>query len=242
MSCARLYDALTDHACGAPLETSAAAHLAICPICRKLLEEERRIVTGIQDELEQALRVSPSPGFSARVTAQLPRSRRVGVREGCRTAMGLAATLALAAYLGSSDTAPHPPPAGAMRVAIASEPGASGAGESHPGRRRDAALQPSGNQGKGADEVALASLRTSRERARPAAQGRTDRLVPRTQLEAIARVRELALSGALEEALLPAEAPQPSPPAELVILPLTVQEIVIPDVTQPGLEAATEIE
>jgi len=55
-------------------------------------------------------------------------------------------------------------------------------------------------------------------------------------------VRELALIGALDEASLPLKAPQPSPPAELVIAPLAVQEIVIPDVTHTVPEAATQIE
>jgi len=239
MSCERFRVALTDHACGAPLHGAAAAHLATCSECRTLLEEERRIVLAIQDDLDRALSVSASPGFSAQVTARLQRVSSIGVRKGYWAALAAAATLALAAYLVPGHTVQQPQPGGAMPVVIASQPAET---ESDAGRGWDAALQPWAYQGRRTGHVVRALPRGDRASGRTVEGQHTERLVARTQLEAIARVRELALIGALDEASLPLEAPQPSPPAELVIAPLAVQEIVIPDVTHTVPEAATQIE
>ena len=73
MSCQRYADAIVDHACGAELGPDAAAHLTVCRECRQRLDEQRRLVNGMDAELQAALAIEPSPRFTADVLARVER-------------------------------------------------------------------------------------------------------------------------------------------------------------------------
>jgi hypothetical protein len=80
MSCHRRATELLDVALGGPSSPALEAHLRSCGACRGLLEEERRRLVRIDDELRQMLRGEPS-------AALLPRVREV-VREAAPADVG----------------------------------------------------------------------------------------------------------------------------------------------------------
>ena len=80
MSCDRYTDAIVDHACGAELAAEAAGHLRGCAACRRMFEEQRRALQGLDDDLQEVLAIEPSAWFEAQTLAGLERSpiRRKG--------------------------------------------------------------------------------------------------------------------------------------------------------------------
>jgi anti-sigma factor RsiW len=70
MSCKRFSDAITDHACGAPIAADAARHLRSCEACRRTVDEHRRLLADAESVLRSELAVAASPDFVARVSAQ----------------------------------------------------------------------------------------------------------------------------------------------------------------------------
>ncbi len=80
MSCDRYTDAIVDHACGAELAAEAAGHLRGCAACRRMFEEQRRVLQGLDDDLQEVLAIEPSAWFEAQTLAGLERSpiRRKG--------------------------------------------------------------------------------------------------------------------------------------------------------------------
>jgi len=226
MSCERYRQVLTDHAAGAPLDGSAAAHLTACHVCHTWLESQRRLLAELDAELRREMRVSAAPGFSARVCARardLPRKTHgVGARW-----LAAAATVALALvvyYTGGIDhdslagepVGSHvsaPAPVAAVPPDVVVPPADVADGRSLPATRTGRAA---------AGRKTPAPARTA---ARP-----LEVQVPPTQRLAIARLQELAGSGVLRDAELLAGDPLASPPTDLTIAPLSVPDIVIPDV------------
>jgi hypothetical protein len=60
---------LRDHAAGARLAPSLAAHLADCPDCAGVLEAERRVLDEVDATLDSLRRADPSPALIARARA-----------------------------------------------------------------------------------------------------------------------------------------------------------------------------
>lgn len=71
MSCDGYRPALAEVALGTPAAGTLEAHLAHCPRCRGVLEEDRRLLGRIDDEVQATLRVMPSAGFEARARRRL---------------------------------------------------------------------------------------------------------------------------------------------------------------------------
>ncbi len=73
MSCERHTGAIVDYACGAEIAAEAAAHLQTCASCQRMFAEQQRLVEGIDQELQLALEIEPSPGFVPDVLARVQR-------------------------------------------------------------------------------------------------------------------------------------------------------------------------
>ena len=74
MSCDRYTEAIADHACGAELADEAAAHVRGCSACRRMLEEQRQVLQGLDGDLQEALAIEPSAWFEAQTLAAIQRS------------------------------------------------------------------------------------------------------------------------------------------------------------------------
>ncbi len=74
MSCDRHTDAIVDHACGADIAAEAAAHLDGCAACRRMFDEQRRLLQDLDERLALALSIEPSPRFVPEVLARVERS------------------------------------------------------------------------------------------------------------------------------------------------------------------------
>jgi hypothetical protein len=218
MSCERFRESITDHACGAAIDTSAAAHLAVCAACREVFEEHRQLLAGVDADLRTALSLTASPDFSSRVSTRVRADQPAYVwGGGWWIGAAAAAVVAVAAYvswpIGS-------PPAGSPVAAIPSP-------SAVPPRSPEIAPRP-------VEAPAIASKAPSlvRAGARKAPGPRSDRrvepevIVPPTQARAIARLRELVSRGVIDESTLP----KPTMRAELIIPPLSVPEIVVPEI------------
>jgi hypothetical protein len=229
MSCNRYHRALTDHACGAALSDRAAAHLAGCRACQALLDRERGLVAGIEADLRRALDVSASPGFSAGVSARARAERTPSwhVPGAAWLAAAASVVIAVAVYAG---------------LAVERHPAAP-LTRQHDGRvvAESPPPGPETNLGEGERPVAAAPPAALARRAPREPRSRASAapvsgapsfevIVPPTQLQAIARLWELAEGRALDEGTVPVGDTFTSPPADLVIAPLAVMEIVIPDV------------
>ena len=94
MSCERHTDAIVDHACGAEIAADAAAHLDSCAACRRIFDEQLRLLQDLDERLELALSIEPSPRF---VPADLARVERSAF--GFRNAMWWSGAAAAAAVL-----------------------------------------------------------------------------------------------------------------------------------------------
>ena len=77
MSCDRHTDAIVDHACGAEIAAEAAAHLDGCAACRRMFDEQLRLVRDLDGQVALALQIEPSPRF---VTGDQGPGRASGAR------------------------------------------------------------------------------------------------------------------------------------------------------------------
>ena len=73
MSCERHTGAIVDYACGAEIAAEAAAHLQRCASCQRMFAEQQRLVEGLDQELQLALEIEPSPGFVPDILARVQR-------------------------------------------------------------------------------------------------------------------------------------------------------------------------
>ncbi len=67
MACDRFTRELNDHALGAPLGSSAAAHLATCSSCQLRLEGEARLMATIDFAIEQVGSARPAADYQVRL-------------------------------------------------------------------------------------------------------------------------------------------------------------------------------
>ena len=71
MSCERHRPAIRAVALGEPVAPDLEQHLAVCPSCARLVENDRRLVGRIESGIDELLAVEASPGFVGRVRARL---------------------------------------------------------------------------------------------------------------------------------------------------------------------------
>ncbi len=94
MSCDRHTDAIVDHACGAEIAAEAAAHLDGCAACRRMFDEQLRLVRDLDGQVALALQIEPSPRFVPEARARVERAAF-----GRRTTMWWGGAAAAAAVL-----------------------------------------------------------------------------------------------------------------------------------------------
>ncbi len=94
MSCDRHTDAIVDHACGADIAAEAAAHLDGCTACRRMFDEQLRLVRDLDGQMALALEIEPSPRFVPEARARVERAAL-----GRRTTMWWGGAAAAAAVL-----------------------------------------------------------------------------------------------------------------------------------------------
>ena len=237
MSCDRYTDAIVDHACGADLADDAAAHLRGCAACRRIFEEQRQVLQGLDSDLQAALAIEPSAWFEAQTLAGLERSPIRRRRAFWWMAVAAAAAVIILGTLvaiRSGDPQPvdrqeaaarpvappttvveHVPSSGAPAVATTnSAPVSSGS----PRRR----------------ERTTVAARQHREPTKP------DAAIATTQAEAIARYLALVRKGAIDSsALADPNTIAIAAPDDLVIAPISVEALPVRNVergTGPGVE------
>ena len=224
MSCDRYTGAIVDHACGAEIAADAAAHLKVCTNCSHIFDEQRRVLQDLDQELHAALAIEPSARFVAETMAGLERSTNRW-----RTVMWWSVPVAAAAVLVLLTL-------GSLRF-----------GERRPADRREpAAVQTSSSTraGDGTPSSAApfapaesaprltAAGRRGGERAKVAreAKGHPEVVVSDAQSRAIERYMTLVRRGALDtSALANSEKTDVTVPNDLVIAPLSVDLLVVPN-------------
>lgn len=237
MSCDRYTDAIVDHACGADLADDAAAHLRGCAACRRIFEEQRQLLRGLDSDLQAALAIEPSAWFEAQTLAGLERSpiRRPGLFWWIAVAAAAAVII-----LGTL-------------VAIRS-------GDRQPLDRQEAAARPvapptsvaepvgsSAAQAVVATRSAAASSETPRRREPATVAARQqggptkpDVAVVTTQAQAIARYLAFVRKGAIDSsALADPNTVAIAAPDDLVIAPISVEALPVRNVergTGPGID------
>jgi len=229
MSCARYVDAIADHACGAEIAPDAARHLAACDACSARFAERRRLVEGLDSQLERALAVVPSATFVRRVRSRIEQSPGPSARLLWWRACGAAAAILLVIGIGvwrSSDgvrprTNSAPPEASA-------ESGVPAAPDVPP-----VVEGPQGVQPVERPVVRHVPRGPALER-RPASMPAAEVLVSPDQQRAIAHLMRLVRDGTLDASSLPVSRQDESTaPAALVVPPLTIEPIAVPDVEIP---------
>ena len=237
MSCDRYTDAIVDHACGADLAADAAAHLRGCAACRRIFEEQRQLLQGLDSDLQAALAIEPSAWFEAQTLAGLERPRIRRRRAFWWMALAGAAAVIILGTL----------------VAIQS-------GDRQPLDRQEAAARPAAPPTTVVEQVpssgapAVAATNSApvssgpprrREPATVAArqQGnptKPDVAIVTTQAQAIARYLALVRKGAIDSsALADPNTIAIAAPDDLVIAPISVEALPVRNVergTGPGVE------
>jgi hypothetical protein len=242
MSCEEYADAIVNYACGAEIEAAAAAHLARCRECRQLLDEQRRFVDGVDAELQEALAIEPSPRFAADVMARVERSSP-GRRRWIWWTMPAAAAAVLALVVFASTRSTDPPAlegASVAAVPATSPPPAVGP-VSQPGHT------PGRAGGRSSAKVRRPAVEhtprvvSARGAALPPA---AEALVPTDRAIAVAHYLALVRSGSLDAPRVMANEPsgnsEPVEPVELVVAPLSVDAVVLPDVERGSVVAAEQ--
>jgi hypothetical protein len=245
MSCERFAEAITDHACGAPLADDVRRHVDVCEACGRALEAQQQAIAAAEADLCRALDVRVSSGFAANVMRRArAESERARVARVWWIGAGAAAAaaLALGIWLAPPRVAPGVPHAdrvsGASPTAAPTLPpsnpaeSASVTAEELP-RQPSAATDPARVAGPRRRTTASAPASFASARTALPATARTrepEVIVPDTQARAIARLNELLAARVLDGAVLPPAEPLGGTPPPLVIRPLTVPEIVIADV------------
>ena len=231
MSCKRFSDAITDHACGAPIAADAARHLRSCEACRETFDEHRRLLADADTVLRSELAVRASPDFVARVTAE---TRQLGSSAKWWTLpapwwIGAAAAVAMAIGVYVSAPVEGPPPM-TSRVAA---PSVHLPAEIATHEATRSAVDAPVPQTPSTRPQREPTTRTVTRRERSLATRLPPVIVPPNQRQAIARLTELLRSGALDEVGVP----PPALTADLFVEPLSIPEITVrdlPSVGEPG--------
>jgi hypothetical protein len=235
MSCERYASDVIDHALGADISRDGARHLAECAACRAAFDRQRQSMLAIERDLAQLAAIEPSGDFAARVRTRVESRERVPAFWWLTSAVAAAAAVALVVTLviqradrgGDSQAAPQvavssPPPVPAPPVApdvpaLTPEPAIGGSGRERPATRTTRSIRHAG---------------ASVERPAPPVRPEGEVLVPPDQVRAIARLVALVRSGGVPD-MPAAPAADPAPPVDLVIAPLTIDVLVVPDVGIP---------
>ena len=231
MSCARHINAIVDHACGADISSEAAGHLAACGACSARFEEQRRVLEGLDDELQRALAVVPSATFARRVHSRIEQAPARFARALWWSACGAAAAILLVIgidlWRSGGDVRPLlsgstlQQPATAAKSGPAVPVGPPAVAGRQDARRTDRPV---------AHDVRRGPARERQDAALPAAEV----LVPPDQQRAIAHLMRLVRNGTLDASRLPVSREGESvTPAELVVPPLTIEPIAVPSVEIP---------
>jgi hypothetical protein len=224
MSCERYRRAITEHSYGAALPEPAADHLASCEKCGALRDESRALLQSFEDDLQRALAVDASPGFErgVRLRVQDASSRSTRVwwwsLAGVPVAVSIVLLLSLWPSVPTSSSSMPALPAAPIARAPALNVPALG-------------LDLSRVQGQ------PAATRSARRRSLPP----VDVMVPPDHAQALSRFMTLVRDGNLDTSTLPAASTsEPSPPDDLVLAPLTIDPIPVPDMEIPLGPAASE--
>ena len=236
MSCERFSEAIAGHAAGGEISAAAAAHQASCESCAARLATQRRLLTDVDAELARTLSLSASPEFVARVTSRVTAPGRSVVWRPAAVWVGLAAAaaIAVAAVLRGPAPAVSPmtgAPATPRESAVASAPVTT------PAIVETGALSPTDRR----PAVRRSQPRPSRQVAAPVSvQGEPPVIVSPDQVRAIARLHQLVNAGRINEKTLPPERPHQA--AELVVAPLEIPDIKVPDVEFAGRPPGSAVE
>jgi len=231
MSCERFRAALTAYAAGGDVGAAAARHLDGCARCQARVEMQRQLLSELDAELHGSLSVSASPEFVANVTRAARRPvewRRSWSAPAMWTGIAAAAAIILlAVFVRQSapvdparpgDFPLEPPPAQAIAREIPPEPGSP---TSAPVARDRASVRSSRPQAEGRPRITAKAKSAS---ADPPV------IVEPARAQAILRLRELMIAGRLDGDMLPPPRTPEAVLAELVVAPLGVSEIKVPDV------------
>jgi hypothetical protein len=226
MSCDRHTDAIIDHACGADITAEAAAHLDGCAACRRVFDEQRRLVQDLDGQLALALEVEPSPRFVPGVLARVERPA-FGVRGGMWWAGAAAAAVVVMIVTFGSLRSPErrsddqhaaAVPSAVSPVPIADRTPSRVAPSPGPGVKSRQAEPRRREDGR----------RTAATRLGPI---EADVVVPATESRTLARYLALVRRGALDASTLPGpDDTSVAAPVELVIAPLAVDTLAVTDV------------
>jgi hypothetical protein len=227
MSCERHTSETVDHACGAEIAADAAAHLADCEACRRMFDEQLRLLQDLDRQLEEALAIQPSSRFVPDVLARVERPElRWRKMLWWSPAAAAAAAVLMLVTLGSLRS-------GEQRTADRRNPAAS----SNVSPARVADRTPSEAVPPTRPEP-VSRANSSRRRVAPA-RGVVERpsgvepevVVPAVQSQAIARYLALVRRGVLDaSALARSNEADIVVPTDLVIAPLSVEDLAVTDV------------
>jgi hypothetical protein len=225
MSCDRHTDAIVDHACGAEIAADAAAHLDGCAACRRMFDEQRRLVRDLDEQMALALGIEPSPRFVPAAMAQVERAafgRRTTMWWSGAAAAAAVLLLGTFASLRSGERMGDRRPAAAV-ASVASAPAAD---------RAAPPTTPPASPGPRSRPIE-SRRRVDRPRSAVERPGRiaSDVVVPLSESRALARYLALVRGGALDASTLPSsDGTGADAPAELVIAPLAVDSLAVTDV------------
>jgi hypothetical protein len=235
MSCQRYATAIADHACGADLAPDVAAHLTACPACAALLVQQRRAITGLDDELQHMLTVERSPFFVQRVQAHVntsPASRTWSAFWWSGLAAAAAVVIVATSMMmreprgGPSQARPETP---SQTQTTAANPPASS-----PIIRDSSATRPDPSPRAPGRRTPPSTVTATSVRA----QAQPEVLVPAGQIQAVARYMALLRSGRLDTSSLEAKADEDSTPEELVLGALEIKPITVTEID--GTTSAVE--
>lgn len=236
MSCERYAETIVDHAFGAELAAGAAAHLRGCDSCAALFDEQRRSIGELDRELQEAVTIEASPYFVQRVRARAVSAPAPTSRLPLSLAAAAAAILVALAggyVLWTGDRGGPPAVAQATPTPqVTREPGSLRppvpSGDA-PAQTRVTPSSPARN-----DAAAHATYRTARTSAQ-----KPEVIVPPDQGRAVARYLTLVRTGQFDASGLDTVVDVEGEPSELVVAPLAVQPLTIPDV---GLETRRSVQ
>ena len=232
MSCERHAGAIVDYACGAEIAAEAAAHLQRCASCQRMFAEQQRLVEGIDQELQLALEIEPSSGFVPDVLTRVQRPAfpwRTVMWWGGPAAAAAALILVVLGWPRVTEQQPpdrHDPPV-LSTDSTPSAPNHMPAVEPVPSN----VVTPKSSGGPPRRGEARGGVRSPRAVVeQPMHRVAADVVVPEAQSRAIARYLTLVRRGAIDTStLVSSEGVSVDAPSELVISPISVDEIVMKD-------------
>jgi hypothetical protein len=245
MSCKRFGPAIAAHAAGAAIDASAGRHLGECEACRRVLDTQVRLLAELDAELGRTLAISASPDFAARSAraareAGKPTAQR-RIPRPVWAGLGMAAAIVLAVWVG-----------GTIRLKPEATQTARGRAEFKPDGTQTSTpavqVKPQEVQAASRNHRLKPGVVRPRKRSTPdcvvsgfsrkaaaCASSTPSAAEPPVIVEpsralAIQRFRELMSDGRLDGGMLPPPRTPEAILAELIVAPLAISEITVPDV------------